>query len=220
MTKFNYLSDICGSDKAFCARIKLIGNVDVDKGDLLYFDEESLGVTPKKGSLTSKAGVCAESYKKAASDLVPSDGSGMVNVIVSGDALYRVDPVKITDSGKETDGGICTGIAAEALGNVTGIVNSKLVLLYKAPNSQNTASVGSVHTIVSGAVIDGFVTFETDTAIKGSEGDVYAFVPNYGFELLDLDANGNLVLQFDNKGSFTVMEASEKAYTLRINGIR
>lgn len=220
MTKFNYLSDICGSDKAFCARIRLIENVDVEKGDIVYFDETALGVTTKKSDSVVKAGVCAETYKAEASDLVPANGSGMINVIVSADALYRVAPVILAAEFVVNGNGIKTKLTSSDLSDITGVVGSKLVLVDKASDSQCGASVGSVHTITSVELASGNVVFKTNTGIKGYDGDKYAFVPPYGFELLDIDSKGELVLQFEKKGSFTVMDASDKAYVLKICDIK
>ncbi len=216
MTKFNYLSDICGSDKPFTARIRLIENVDVEKGTIVYYDNNAFAVTPKKGSLDTIAGVCTETYKAAKNDLVPSHGSGEISVIVSKDALYSVSPIIVTNRGTGKDGKLGTDIGASAITESAGLTSSKLVLVHKAEDSENTAALGTEYKITSAEVVDGFVSFKVEGTIIGSKGDRYAFVPCYGFELINRDANGNLVLGFAEKGDFTVMSATEKGYVVKI----
>ena len=220
MTIFNYLSDICGNNKPFTAEIRLLNNTDTDKGELVYFDEAALAATPEKGSRSFAAGVCAETYKASADPLVPAYGCGKISVIVSPGALYGTKAVTFKASANSDDGSITTDIEVAQITESTGVAGSEIVLVKKSETSQSTDLPGAYHKITSVSISGGKVKLTTDCDKAFSEGDTYAFVPTYGFELLGTDSEGNLALQFEEKGAFTVISADKNGYVLKLGNVR
>ncbi len=217
MTHFNYICGLCGCNKPYCAKIKLSENVDVAKGELLYYDTETFTVTPKKGTLTTIAGVCAETYKAEKSDLVPTYGCGYVSVILSEDALYSVEPYIFTTT--ETDPAVVhihTNLPASSTKDPTGFIGAKIVLIEKAENSAHTGSLGSEYVIKEMGYDNGFITFATDYDGAVTKGDKYVLVPPYDFKRFILDEKKNLSVNIEGTGDFTVVAANASGYTLML----
>ena len=217
MIKFEYLSEICGSDKPFTARISLIENTDVEKGTVIYFDTDTLKAAKVKGD-GAIAGVCAEKYVAAKDGLVPAYGSGKISVIVSKDAMYRINPYRVTVSAKSTDGSVVTKIADTALQNFSRLVGSKLMLVRKSDvYSDNEASIGTELEIKSVVSDSGYITVNTDYTGSICQGDEFILLPEYGFDAFEIDSKGELSVASQGSGDIFVMDASKLGYVVRFN---
>ena len=213
MTHFNYIGSICGGRKPYTVKIKLCKDVDVSKGEILYFDEAKGGVTPEKSADAAPFGVCAESYRAQKNELVPDYGSGKVKVIVSTCALYRTEPYTVTDSGARDVSCVKTSFV-QSDGVAEYFVGKKLVLICKGEGSSNTGSYGQEYTVTGVSEESGCITLKLDGKVDGGSGDRYAFVPEYGFKNFGLDTNKDICISAD--GTFKVTEADESGYTLML----
>lgn len=213
---FNYVKDIGGGDMPFVAKIRLSENVDVEKGDILYYNDQTKTVTPNKGNLYLVAGVCAATYKAQKSDLVPYYGCGMVDVIVADGALYRTPVCFITSDGDYNNTVVTTFDDMEEK-KFDDYVGAKLILAEKAENSTNPHLIGTCFEIKDFVGCESKIGLYVGENVSGSKGDKYIFVPNYGFNQLKVDSTGNLNIYFnDTKGRITVVAADENGYTVRI----
>ncbi len=212
MTIFNFYGGLCGCDKPFCAKIKLLENVDVAKGELLYYDHSTRSVTPEKGTIESIAGVCANTYKAEKNNLCPEHGEGFVSVILSKDALYATAPIVIENTYTGNTAVVKTSVAYSDAMSDSGLVGAMLMLAEKAENSQNSGSVGCTYEITAVTNENGKVSFTVDYNGNMTAGDKYILIPPYGFTMLGLDTDKNLCLA--DGGGFTVMDANAVGYVL------
>ncbi|MBR3995614.1 MAG: hypothetical protein IKI97_10085 [Clostridia bacterium] len=217
---FNYVSELSGCDKPFVARIKLNENVDIEKGEIVYFIEENHRATTVKSMSDSIAGVCAKTYKSNASDLIPSYGLGMIDVIVSPNALYRTPACVIEDSVGGQSKAVMTGHDNITEKDTEGYVGSKLILKEKGENSTNPNAVGTVFNITGTNVVNNIIGLTTDKNVYSCKGDKYIFVPQYGFDLLYLKNANTLDIQFEGDGDFMVVDADETGYTVKIKNVK
>lgn len=217
---FNYASELSGCDKPFVATIKLNENVDVEKGEIVYFIEENKRATTVKSMSDKVAGVCAKTYKAKADDLVPTYGLGMVEVIVSPNALYRTPACVIEDSVGGQSKAVVTGEDNISDKLTEGYVGSKLILKEKAENSTNPNAVGTVFTITGTNVVNNAIGLTTDKTVYGCKGDKYIFVPPYGFDLLYTGSKKALGIQFEAEGDVTIVAADETGYTVKFKNVK
>lgn len=217
---FRYTSDFCGCNKPYITKIKLDENVDVEKGDILYFKAENGTVTKEKLSTAVIAGVCAEDYKAESSELVPSYGNGVVSVIVSPGALYRVPAYILCDCVGGERRAVATNIEEAEYKKTEGYIGSKLVLIEKAENSSNPNKIGTVFEVISIVEAGGHSALATDKEVCSCIGDKYIFIPNYGFELFGIDDNGTFSPVFDESGALTVIDADATGYTVMLKNVK
>lgn len=214
MTHFNFYSGLCGCNKPFCANIKLSENVDVAKGEILYYDPATFTVTPVKGTLEQVAGICAESYMAKENDLCPDHGKGIVSVILSKDALYLAAPIVVEACADDGDGCVETTMTYSDYLGTCGLDGAKLVLCEKAEGSMNTGSVGCEYNITNVDSDSGMTVYHIEHSGRITKGDKYILVLPYGFDSLGLDAEKNLCLAAN--GSFTVMCSTAGGYVLKL----
>jgi len=214
-----YLSELGGGDKPYIATLTLYENVDVEKGDILYFVEENNSVTNNRDISQQVVGVCAEDYKAEPSEFVPSYGTGKVSVILSQNALYRI-PACIFESPYSGGRNVMMNHISTEFSIREGFAGSKLVLVEKAENSTNKQKIGTVTTIDSIVGDGGYIGFGIDVDMSGSAGDKYMFIPTYGFGLIVLDENGEIDVQFDRQGDFFVVDADKTGITVMLRNYR
>lgn len=218
MKKYEYVTGINGSKKPYILRMKLSENIDVEKGQIIYYGSNKQIITPTPGTTTVIAGICAKTYKAAPSDLCPDYGTGMIDVIVSPDAVYKTDPWIVTDSGSSFGNGILTNVEDFEHKWVNSILGSKLVLIEKGEGSTNKLAIGEEVEIKSIEVENNYITFITSKEINGSANDKYVFVPNFGFDLFSM-INDSWIIDFENRGQLTILEANPECYYMRFRDI-
>lgn len=214
MTHFNFYSGLCGCNKPFCANIKLSENVDVAKGEILYYDPATRTVTPVKGTLEQVAGICAESYMAKEDDLCPKYGKGVVSVILSKDALYTVAPLVVEASADDYEGCVETTMTFSEYLGTCGIDGGKLILCEKAEGSLNTGSVGCEYDVTHVDSDTGMTVYHIDYSGTITKGDKFILALPYGFNSLGLDNEKNLC--FAPNGSFTVISSNAGGYVLKL----
>lgn len=215
MTIFNFYAGLCGCTRPFNAKIKLSENVDVAKGEILYYDPATRTVTPEKGTLETTAGVCAKTYKAEKSEFCPEYGKGYVSVIISKDALYTTAPIVIENTSTGSTAVVKTNIEySDAMANA-GLVGAKLVLCEKDDASLNSGSVGCEYEITAVTNDGGKASFAINYSGSMTAGDKYILVPQYGFTMLGLNAEKELCLSASS--GFTVVDANDAEYVLSFN---
>lgn len=149
-------------------------------------------------------GIAAEDHTGEKDILNERNNGTKLRIDITRDAVYEVDAPRIVATG-----GSNTTLICSANGITTNLTNSKLVLVHKGDNSENTDSVGSARVINSVAVSGTSATFTVSDGGVISEGDVYALIPKYGFM-------GNVG---DSDGSFSCASSSYKtaAYVVNYN---
>lgn len=128
------------------------------------------------GAAGGCVGIAAEDHTGEKDILNARNNGTKLRVDITRNAVYEVDAPRLSATG-----GSKTTLVCSANGITTNLANSKLVLVHKGDNSENTDSAGTVRQI-SGVTLSG--TSATFTVSEGgviSAGDVYALIPKYGF---------------------------------------
>ena len=121
-------------------------------------------------------GVAAEEHTGEKDILNERNNGTKLRVDITRDAVYEVKAPKITATK-----GTATTLVCSADGITTNLANSRIVLVHKGENSNNTDAAGTVRNVQSVAVSGTEATFTIDNGGIVSEGDVYALIPKYGF---------------------------------------
>lgn len=121
-------------------------------------------------------GVAAEEHTGEKDILNERNNGTKLRVDITRDAVYEVKAPKITATK-----GTATTLVCSADGITTNLANSRIVLVHKGENSNNTDSAGTVRNVQSVVVSGTEATFTIDNGGIVSEGDVYALIPKYGF---------------------------------------
>lgn len=121
-------------------------------------------------------GVAAEDHTGEKDILNKRNDGTKILIDITRNGVYSVPAPRFTATGGSTSTFICDATELE-----TNLANSKLVLVQKGENSENTDSVGSVRKIKSISISNGVATITVETGSKISVGDVYAVFPKYGY---------------------------------------
>lgn len=149
-------------------------------------------------------GFAAEDHTGEKDILNERNNGTKLRVDITRDAVYEVDAPKLVATG-----GSNTTLVCSSTGITTNLGKSRLVLVHKGDNSENTDSAGTVRKVSAVAVSGTSATFTVSDGGVISEGDVYALIPEYGF-------NGNVN---GNDGTFSCASTGEavSAYVINCN---
>lgn len=157
-------------------------------------------------------GVAAEDHTGENDILNERNNGTKLRIDITRDAVYSVDAPRLTATG-----GSATTLLCDANGITTNLSNSKLVLVQKGENSQNTDSVGSVRNIQLVTISGSVATFTLENGSVISAGDVYAVIPAYGYRgYVDKDGTGFVFAVDDVATSLYVVNSNTEALTLEV----
>lgn len=122
-------------------------------------------------------GVAAEDHTGEKDILNKRNNGSKLRIDITRDAVYAVNAPKLTATGGSASTFVCN-----ASGITTNLSKSKLVLVRKGENSENTDSAGSVRKVKTVTVSGSTATFTVDAGSVICEGDVYAVIPEYGYK--------------------------------------
>ncbi len=215
MGKLIYKGELTGGTHPLVLKLSLAENVDVEKGDILFFDLEKGGVTKKFGSNLKIAGVAAESYKAQESPLAPEYGSGKVACIVSESSVYHTDSFASLSVQTGNDG-ILTSESVTENFCYDGIVGGKLMLAYTNKGEAATEKKG--YLITSAENGDGYLKL----GCKGlgvDAGESYYFIPGYGCRGLNVKTDGKIGFA-SSIGNITVLSADENGSLIKFTNMQ
>lgn len=122
-------------------------------------------------------GIAAEEHTGVKDVLNERNNGKKLRVDITRDAVYEVDAMRLTATGGSASTFVCNS------GGISATLNdSKLVLVSKGANSQNTDSAGSERHVISVTVTGDSATFSIENGSIICEGDVYALIPKYGYK--------------------------------------
>ena len=220
MRRYDYVTGINGNKDPYILRMQLNENVDVDEGQLVYYVENKHKVTPTKGNNTMIAGVCAKSYKAEKSELCPEYGTGMIDVIVSPDAVYKTAPFIICDRRSHDSNGVFTDIVYPENGSAAeSLIGSKLILIEKSIGSNNGLSIGDEMEVKYITHEENRVTLTFSKDFRGDADDKYLFVPSFGFNDFKILEDGSWIIDVQSSEDFTILEASPEGYYIKFKNV-
>lgn len=156
------------------------------------------------GAVGGSIGIAAEDHTGEKDILNERNNGTKLRIDITRNAVYEVDAPRLVATG-----GSKTSFVCSSTGITTNLEKSRLVLVHKGENSENTDSAGTARVINSVAVSGTSATFTVSDGGVISEGDVYALIPKYGFA-------GNVV---DRDGSFSCSSTGNTttAYVVNYN---
>lgn len=215
MGKLIYKGELSGGTHPLVQKISLAENVDVEKGDILFFDPQKGGVTKKFGANLKIAGVAAESYKAHSSDLVPEYGSGKVACIVSPNSVYHTDTFAALSVQTGNDGILTSESVTESF-CYDGIVGGKLMLAFSNKGEAATQKKG--YLITSAENSDGYLKLNCK-GLGVDAGESYYFIPGYGCRCLNIKTDGKIGFA-SSIGNITVLSADENGSIIKFNNMQ
>ncbi len=156
-------------------------------------------------------GIAAEDHTGEKDILNQRNNGTKLRVDVTRDAVYEVDVIKLTATGGSNTTFVCSSTDI-----TTNLIKSRLVLVHKGDNSQNTDSAGTVRKVSNVTVSGDSATFTVSDGGVISKGDVYALIPEYGFKG-NVDCDGIFsCVDTGNTVSAYVVNSSIDTLTLEI----
>lgn len=129
------------------------------------------------GAVGGCIGIAAEDHTGENDILNERNNGTRLRIDITKGGVYEVAAQRFTATG-----GSKTTFVCNAEGVTTNLNNSKLVLVSKGENSENTDSIGTVRRVNSISVSGASATFTVESGACICTGDVYALIPEYGFK--------------------------------------
>lgn len=207
-----------GSASPRIEKFPVKATTDIEKGTIVVINNAN-GISFTAGTDAKYiAGTVANDYKATKDEFNPGNGSGYIEVNVSGSSVYK-KPLDIIDSVEDCPDSMVYADTSVWGASADGLHGGYLVLLEKGSNSITKAEVGDKIEIDYTSSTDGVYAFiiKSGNYLAG-KGDKYLYVPAVGLDCFGVD-DGELV--YDKSKHFArvigVDEKTRCAYLVLTN---
>lgn len=213
MKEITYIGEIGGGNHPMIVTLPINADTDIKKGTPIFYNNHAASTSDSAdGTLI---GILAEDYYCEENELIPGSGSGEIKVIVSNNAVYECDALVFEATGDYNETLMWNLSTIPDEDSMASTIGSKLVLVGTIESSLNKDSIGTIYEVTS-CENQGSPSFFLDCGISASsQGDLFAYLPPYGYNYLSLTANGELKLNVNAKGNIKIVGTDKNHNKIR-----